>query len=418
MALQDLTPELRTRLSAVERTVGWFVMLATIVLLAGFGFYIYKMADKRGWFITKINYATLVNDSSGLNVGDPIKLMGFNIGEITRIQPNAPDAKYGVTVNFWIKANPPGNYPGYIWLDSRVRVNQDFLGHSGLEIIKGHTGAATAYQASNTWMVLRTRLAWAKFKELTITNQIPPDKASNILHGIIRSNRADFYLSIADGKFDQTPNDDLKNWVLITPLDSPTLSDRLATVAGTIEGALPNILNLTNQLAGVLTNAASAVTRLDKTLADLHPTVTNLNFITGNLTNPDGSLGRWVIPPKLMDQLHVTLTNASETLASAHATLDNVDTNFTVIAEDLDHTLEHLADLTSNLAWQVQGNSNLVTEISTIIVHTDDLVQGLKHHWLLRGAFKHRETNQPPTLQTPGAPGHGTPAAAPNRKHS
>ena len=34
MALQDLTPQLRTRLSRMERAVGWFVLFA--VLLLGF----------------------------------------------------------------------------------------------------------------------------------------------------------------------------------------------------------------------------------------------------------------------------------------------------------------------------------------------------------------------------------------------
>ena len=35
MALQDLTPQLRTRLSRMERAVGWFVFLATVLLLVG-----------------------------------------------------------------------------------------------------------------------------------------------------------------------------------------------------------------------------------------------------------------------------------------------------------------------------------------------------------------------------------------------
>jgi len=33
MALQDLTPQLRTRLSRMERAVGWFVFVATALLL-------------------------------------------------------------------------------------------------------------------------------------------------------------------------------------------------------------------------------------------------------------------------------------------------------------------------------------------------------------------------------------------------
>ena len=33
MGLQDLTPQLRTRLSRMERAVGWFVVLATALLV-------------------------------------------------------------------------------------------------------------------------------------------------------------------------------------------------------------------------------------------------------------------------------------------------------------------------------------------------------------------------------------------------
>jgi hypothetical protein len=54
--------------------------------------------------------------------------------------------------------------------------------------------------------------------------------------------------------------------------------------------------------------------------------------------------------------------------------------------------LQHLSDLTSNLAWQVSVNTNLVSEISTTIVHTDDLIQGLKREWFLRGAFKKKHS--------------------------
>ena len=36
MALQDLTPQLRTRLSRMERAVGWFVALAMALLAFGF----------------------------------------------------------------------------------------------------------------------------------------------------------------------------------------------------------------------------------------------------------------------------------------------------------------------------------------------------------------------------------------------
>ena len=64
--------------------------------------------------------------------------------------------------------------------------------------------------------------------------------------------------------------------------------------------------------------------------------------------------------------------------------------------EGVGASLDNLADLTSNLNHQVQVNSNMLSQISKIVVDTDNFVQGLKHHWLLRSAFKPAKTNAPP----------------------
>ena len=86
MALQDLTPQLRTRLSRMERAVGWFVMLAMGLLSFGFVYYIYNTAESKGWFLTKARYFTFLHSASGLKAGDPVKLMGFDVekSEVTR----------------------------------------------------------------------------------------------------------------------------------------------------------------------------------------------------------------------------------------------------------------------------------------------------------------------------------------------
>src|SRR5579871_425108 len=145
MALQDLTPQLRTRLSRMERAVGWFVMLATLLLLFGFGFYIYKTAERKGWFTPKFKYETSLNDASGLKVGDPVKLMGSPVGEITEIIPNKPDDYYGLTVRFTI-LKP---HYGYIWDDSKVVVSSDLLGNRILQITKGLAGIPTIQEGTN-----------------------------------------------------------------------------------------------------------------------------------------------------------------------------------------------------------------------------------------------------------------------------
>jgi ABC-type transporter Mla subunit MlaD len=72
------------------------------------------------------------------------------------------------------------------------------------------------------------------------------------------------------------------------------------------------------------------------------------------------------------------------------------NTNLAVLAQNLNRSLDSLADITSNLNNQVQANTNILANISRAIVDADNLVQGLKQHWLLRSAFKPARTNAPP----------------------
>ncbi|HXJ72631.1 MAG TPA: hypothetical protein VNM37_07250, partial [Candidatus Dormibacteraeota bacterium] len=75
MALQDLTPQLRTRLDRLERVVGLFVLVATLLLLAGLVFYVRQTAQRRGWGLRKLPYFTFVRSAGGLKVGQSVQLM-------------------------------------------------------------------------------------------------------------------------------------------------------------------------------------------------------------------------------------------------------------------------------------------------------------------------------------------------------
>ena len=93
-------------------------------------------------------------------------------------------------------------------------------------------------------------------------------------------------------------------------------------------------------------------------------------------------------------------------LQNANVTMTNADTNLVMLADDLGRSLNNLADITSNLNQQVQVNSNMLKQISDIVVHSDEFVQGLKRHWLFRSAFKTPDTNAP-------AAGSGEPYKSP-----
>src|SRR5215468_6175914 len=143
MALQDLTPQLRTRLSRMERAVGWFVLLATALLVFGFCYYLYNTAESRGWFKTKAPFFTFTDRATGLKIGDPVRLMGLDVGQITAMEPQPPeDFQYNIYVEFELKSP----YYGYLWTEgSKAKVaTADLLGKRVLEVTKG-TGGHPAY---------------------------------------------------------------------------------------------------------------------------------------------------------------------------------------------------------------------------------------------------------------------------------
>ena len=92
----------------------------------------------------------------------------------------------------------------------------------------------------------------------------------------------------------------------------------------------------------------------------------------------------------------LVLADVRRVMQTTDQTLGHTDTNLTSLALRLDQSLINLANLTSNLNAQVERNTNLLSEISSAIVNTDSLVQGLKHHWLLRSAFKEKPLAKPP----------------------
>jgi hypothetical protein len=173
--------------------------------------------------------------------------------------------------------------------------------------------------------------------------------------------------------------------------ESPAVTERLEKLVAQVEKALPNFLALTNQLAAALNNTVGLTSNLTAVAESAKPAAANLAVISEQLKGR-GALGAWLLSPGMHAQLDTTLTNVSSLTA-------NADTTMVALAESLGRSLDNLANITSNLNTQVQANTNMLKSISDAVVHTDELVQGLKHHWLLRSAFKAKpepKTNQPP----------------------
>jgi ABC-type transporter Mla subunit MlaD len=403
MPLQDLTPQLRTRLSRMERGVGWFVFIATGLLLFGFGYYLYHVAEQRGWFVTKAKFHIYVESSTGLNVGDPVTIMGFSVGHITRVYPEPPRAKYNVRVEFEVFSP----YFRYIWSQgSYVKVTPaGFLNQRQIEVTRGTNGYAycvtqpiTVFSnlddlkvkvdaENNEWQLAQeiydenSNLVYRAYTWLNDSNlarigdlKLPSVVAYNNTEKDSRSIAAWWHpRSHAYGAF--RTNDDT---AYLPVAETPPVADRLQGMISQIQDALPNFLALTNQLTRILDNSAQVTSNLNVTVIETHPLLTNVNLTIEHLdTNVNHSLL----------QMQPLLANANSLVA-------HMDTNVTA-------ALENLAGITSNLNAQVQSNSNMLSSISKAVVDSDDLVQGLKHHWLLRSAFKkENKTNAAPAKAT------------------
>jgi ABC-type transporter Mla subunit MlaD len=407
MALQDLTPQLRTRLSRMERAVGWFVALAMVLLLVGFVYYIYQTAENKGWFLTKATYYTYSDRATGLKLGDPVMLMGLVAGQITEMTPMPPEEPYNIYVEFEIKAP----YYGYLWTEgSRAKIaTAGLLDKRVLEVTKGTGGYPTyifnplrevtmaearatpdlskwllaqeVWDATGTNLVAKAKSPLTNLTALAVagcTNLLIMDTAEErkLMTGIWNDKAGRYDAYTRGGKYGLLPD------------ESPAITERLEKLVGEVEQALPSILGLTNQLMTVLSNSASLTSNLNAVALDTRPAISNLTTLTAQLERP-GALGEWLLPTNINRQLEGTLGTVDTVMASAN-------TNLTALAENLGRSLDNLANLTSNLNGQVQVNTNILGEISRAIVNADSFVQGLKRHWLLRSAFRTKDTNAPP----------------------
>jgi len=406
MPLQDLTPQLRTRLNRMEKSVGWFVFLATVLLLLGFGYYLYNTAKSKGWLITKVQFFTYVDSSEGLSVGDKVYMMGFPVGDITRIFAMPPHNPHNVNVRIEFKIVEP--YFRYIWTGgSVVKVNAaSFLGRQ-LEVTRGTNGYAICVTQPVTVFTNLDELAEnvaSQPGQWQLAQDVLDESSNLVLHAydtlsdsnlqVISRLKPDSLTAYNNTEPDRgkvvaswhrhnhryenlTPDDES---VWLKSSESPSVSDQLQSMLTQVQDALPGVFALTNKIGVVLDNAAMATSNLNVTIASVQPVVKNADVITAQLREPGGPL-LWALGANGDHQMQTALTNAN-------ALLSDSDTNLDQLTRQIGMTLDNVANITSNLNAQVQANSNMLYGISKMVTDSDDFIQGLKRHWLLRSAFK------------------------------
>ncbi len=357
MALHDLTPQLRTRLNRMELAVGLFVTTAALLLIAGTGYYLKHTAQRKGWLVDKAKYYTFLRTATGIRVGDPVKLMGRDVGEITMVEMMPADDQWSLQYhsNVYVEFVVRSPYYGYLWVDSRAKItSSDLLGNRIIELTRGIDGEPTYRDKP-----VRSMVFWKR------------DEITEIYHA---------------GAYHPVTAKTKGFWV--PAVESPTFNDRAEALLNQVELAMPNILTLTNQLNTLLSSGTAVTVNLDDLLTQTRPTLLNIQEITSMIKEPKGGLGEWLFPTNISEQLATTLGTADTTLLSVDQNLTSVSSNLNVSLAALTESLDNLSEITGDLNRQVQEHPEILSEISSAVTNTDDLVQGLKRHWFLRSAFK------------------------------
>lgn len=398
MALQDLTPQLRTRLRKVEWMVVLFLGGTTLLMLASLGWFIFRTGEARGWWVDEVPYYTYVGDATGIKVGTPVHMMGFKVGEVTKVDALPLEElrkwdyyqtnQFRAFVGFKVRDKEPSRYPGYIGSDSRVKLGGfpvEIAGGVVLEISVGSMGGTltTTNLEGGGIGVLSDKFA---YDELSGKKDSP-----NRRYLPLSETEKGFYLPI----------------------------DQSETLLAQVQQVLAKV-------RGIGTKVDAALPGLTE---ELYLTLTNVHAITEQLrpnVGPPGALGAMVLPTNLVarfgqagglgDLVLPTNLNAQliATLAAVPGTLSNLDqrtASLGVLITNLVKGTGPLGNAITNLDLTMDDmRSNTVPQATALLRTLDSFVEGMKRHWLFRGAFK-----APKAEERPVPRGTNSVSAAPSR---
>jgi len=372
MPIQDLTPQLRTRLRKVEWITGLFLGVTALLMLGGFVYFLKQTAEARGWFITYVPYYTYLNDATGVKQGTPVKMLGFTIGEVTEV--TALELKERQTWDYYqtndfnvfvaFKVTP--KYAGYIFAEHRVRISGfpvELAGGSFLELQPG--GKSTVPTAKMVNNEKAEGVLWEKYAYTPSSNLLQ--------YGALTNKQKGYYLAVDQSEtLLAQAQRILKNADDITAFlrtDLPRVTqDALQTLTFTRQ----TIGALTNDVVLTLQTARLAVASLTNDLGGL---IINARRITGQVAD---------VLPGLTNDL-------ANTLATSRRLMDSVNEQLPAIAGNVNLTL-------TNLNVLLLRDTNITANTSLLVSNVNNLIT---KHWLFRSAFKAQSGGKSPDPSGP-----------------
>ncbi len=368
MSLQDLTPQLRTRLSRVEWFVGLFLGVTALLMLAGFASYLKKTADARGWLVTEVPYYTFLPAASGLKAGSPVNLLGFEVGKVTEVTALPLDQRkswdYYVTNNFNVYvafAVRGEKFAGYLNSDARVRIGGfpvDILGGAQLELTEGTSEGQVTFAPTPAG---KPGVLWDKFAYA----DGDPDRNKKFLkYGPLTNlTKGGYYL-----KLDQSET-------LMAAANR--ILARVDHISGTIDAALPPLANDVRATMATVRQALPGMTNQVGQLLD-----TASRMLPGMTNNLDQVLSNTRdLTAQLRDTWPMLTNSLDRTLGVTRELANQLNASLPVLTSNVNLTL-------TNLNTLLTRDTNLTSNSSTMVSNVN---QVLTRHWLFRSAFKEKK---------------------------
>lgn len=380
MALQDLTPQLRTRLHKVEWLVVVFLVVAVLSAAGFITWFVRTTAEARGWWVTEVPYYTYVSQATGIHEGTPVQLMGYRVGRVTHVDPVNLERRrswdYYSTNNFnvFVAFTIREPYPGYINTDSRVTIGGfpvEFAGGVTLDI---SVGSPEALVTITNLPGGHLGVLWERF-----AFEAPSADRTNkfLKYGAITNGSKGYYLTL-----DQSET-------LLA--QAQRIMGKVDRISGVIDGTLPRATADLEKILG----------RVGNITAQLEPRMAR-----------DGGVGDLVLPVDTKAKLNQALDAVSKKseeltpiMAQVHETLGEArlrSQELGPVLVDVRKTLTDLRDTANGFNAKV-NQTNLVENVSRLadkaarLSETTDIL--FRNFWLFRSAFRTNSASTPVPLR-------------------
>lgn len=385
MALQDLTPQLRTRLGRVEWFVGLFLGMTALLLLVSFLGFVKRVADARGWFVTEVPYYTYLPDATGIRPGVPVNMMGFKVGEVVAVDALSSDSRLGLdgwdyyftnNYNVFVQFKVRDPYPGYIGTDSKVIIGGipvDLAGGVFLDIRMASAYATPTYQEMEGG---KPSVLWEKFA-FQLPNPLygftAEDRTNQFLkYGPLTNGQKGYYLELEQGETlmvqAQRILGKIDSMAAVLEESLPVLTDEVEQSLGIVRRALPD---MTAEVQLLLTAARETIPLLTN----------NLELILGNTR---------LLTEQLTETIPLLTNSVAQTLVSADALTSTLASQVPLLTSNVNLTL-------TNLNVLLGRDTNITSNTSLLISNVNHLV---RHHWLFRSAFSRGQETGPDAEET------------------